>query len=201
MSKYNPSIKNSLSAQYFDNVYNQNEDPWDFENSAYETSKYQATIAALPKEIYQQVFEIGCSIGVLTKMLVPKCVHLLAVEPADKAFQKAKNRVKDFSNVHVEKMLVPNYFPNQQFDLILLSEVGYYLSKPDLEKLAELMIAHLLPDGQLLLVHWTPFVPDYPQTGDEVHDYFMNLYHQKKHLKHVKYQREEKFRLDLFEKL
>lgn len=201
MANENPSPKNSLSTQYFDDVYNQNEDPWDFENSPYETSKYQATLAALPKEMYQQAFEIGCSIGVLTKMLAPKCVHLLAVEPADKAFQKAKNRVKDLPNVEVEKMLVPDEFPGQQFDLILLSEVGYYLSKPDLEKLAELMIDHLLPNGQLLLVHWTPFVPDYPQTGDEVHDFFMDLCHQKKHLKHLKFQREEKFRLDLFEKM
>lgn len=201
MSNENPSSKNSLSTQYFDDVYNQNEDPWDFENSPYETSKYQATLAALTKATYRQVFEIGCSIGVLTKMLAPKCAHLLAVEPAEKAFEKAKNRVKDLQNVQVEKMLVPDEFPEQQFDLILLSEVGYYLSKPDLEKLAELMIAHLLSGGQLLLVHWTPFVPDYPQTGDEVHDFFMNLCQQKKHLKHVKYQREEKFRLDLFEKV
>lgn len=196
----NPSSKNSLPTQYFDDVYNQNEDPWDFENSPYESSKYQATLAALTKKTYQQVFEIGCSIGVLTKMLAPKCVHLLAVEPADKAFQKAKKRVQDFPNVQVEKMLVPDDFPQEQFDLILLSEVGYYLSKPDLEKLAELMIGHLLPGGQLLLVHWTPFVPDYPQTGDQVHEYFMDLCRQKKHLKHLKQQREEKFRLDLFEK-
>ncbi len=191
---------NSLPADYFDNVYRQNDDPWDFENSAYELSKYKATLAALPKETYQQVFEIGCSIGVLTKLLAPRCKELLAVEPADLAFKKAQERVKDYKQVTVQKMLVPQDFPDKNFDLILLSEVGYYLGWEDLKKLADLMIGHLLPNGQLLLVHWTPFVPDYPLTGDQVHNYFMDLCHQKKHLKHLFHQREEKFRLDLFEK-
>lgn len=193
--------KNSLSTEYFDNVYKQNQDPWDFENSPYEKQKYEATLAALPREVYENVFEIGCSIGVLTKQLASRSKKLLSVDVADLALAKAKERLKDFPQVKIQKMTVPQQFPDETFDLILLSEVGYYLSKNDLEKLAALMIEHLETGGQLLLVHWTPFVPDYPQTGDEVHDYFMNLCQQKQHLQHLYHQREEKFRLDLFEKV
>ena len=193
--------KNSLSSDYFDDVYNRNDDPWDFENSPYEQQKYEATLAALPLPVYQNVFEIGCSIGVLTKKLASRSKKMLSVDVADQALLKAKERLKNFPQVRIEKMTVPQEFPNESFDLILLSEVGYYLSKTDLEKLAALMIANLQTGGQLLLVHWTPFVPDYPQTGDEVHDYFMNLCRQKQHLKHLFNQREEKFRLDLFEKI
>lgn len=195
------SEKNTLSSDYFDDVYNRNDDPWDFENSPYEKQKYEATLAALPRPVYENVFEIGCSIGVLTKQLASRSKRLLSVDVADLALAKAKERLKDFTQVKVEKMTVPQQFPNETFDLILLSEVGYYLSKNDLEKLAALMIEHLEPGGQLLMVHWTPFVPDYPQTGDEVHDYFMNLCQQKQHLQHLFHQREEKFRLDLFKKV
>ncbi len=195
------SEKNTLSSEYFDHVYQQNEDPWDFENSPYEKQKYEATLAALPKPVYQNVFEIGCSIGVLSEKLASRSKKLLSVDVADLALAKAKARLKELQQVKVEKMTVPQQFPDEVFDLILLSEVGYYLSKNDLEKLAVLMIEHLQTGGQLLLVHWTPFVPDYPQTGDEVHDYFMNLCRQKQHLQHLHHQREEKFRLDLFEKV
>ena len=195
-----PEKTNSLSADFFNEFYSHGDDPWHFESSPYERSKYQATLAALPRETYQSAFEIGCSIGVLTKMLSPKCKKLLAVEPADVPLQKAKERLKDEPHVRLQKMFVPQDFPQEQFDLILLSEVGYFLSWEDLQKLAGLMIEHLQSGGQLLLVHWTPVVPEFPLTGDEVHDYFMNLCRQKKHLKQVLHQRHEKFRLDLFEK-
>ncbi|MGI4749827.1 MAG: bifunctional PIG-L family deacetylase/class I SAM-dependent methyltransferase [Janthinobacterium lividum] len=195
------SEKPSLSTKYFDDVYNRNDDPWDFENSPYEHQKYEATLAALTRPVYEHVFEIGCSIGVLSKKLAPRSKKLLSVDVADLALAKATERLKDFPQVKVQKMIVPQEFPEASFDLILLSEVGYYLSKDDLEKLARLMISHLQTGGQLLLVHWTPFVPDYPQTGDEVHNYFMNLCRQKQHLQHLYAQREENFRLDLFEKI
>jgi len=191
---------NSLPAEYFNEFYSRGSDPWNFESSPYELSKYRATLAALPRETYQNVFEIGCSIGVLTEMLASKCEKLLAAEPADVPLEKAKQRLKNFSHVSFRKMFVPQDFPGETFDLILLSEVGYFLSREDLEKLAGLMIGRLGPGGQLLLVHWTPVVPDFPLTGDEVHDYFIDLSLQKKHLKHLLQQREEKFRLDLFEK-
>ncbi|MEX8546327.1 MAG: bifunctional PIG-L family deacetylase/class I SAM-dependent methyltransferase [Mucilaginibacter sp.] len=195
-----PEKANSLSADFFNEFYSHGDDPWHFESSPYERSKYQATLAALPREIYQNAFEIGCSIGVLTKMLAPKCKKLLAVEPADVPLQKAKERLKADAHVQLQKMFVPQDFPQEQFDLILLSEVGYFLSWEDLQKLAGLMTEHLQPGGQLLLVHWTPVVAEFPLTGDEVHDYFLNLCQQKKHMKQVLHQRHEKFRLDLFEK-
>ncbi len=195
-----PENKNSLSTEFFNEFYSHDDDPWHFESSPYELSKYKATLAALPREIYQNAFEIGCSIGVLTKMLAPKCKKLLAVEPADVPLKKAIERLKDDSQVRLQKMMVPQDFPEDNFDLILLSEVGYFLSWEDLQKLAGLITEHLETGGQLLMVHWTPVVAEFPLTGDQVHDYFMNLVQQKKHLKHVFHQREEKFRLDLFEK-
>ncbi len=194
------SKKNSLSAAYFDEFYSHGDDPWNFESSPYERSKYKATLAALPRDVYQNAFEIGCSIGVLTEKLVLKCKKLLAIEPADVPLEKAKNRLKNYPQVVFKKMFVPQDFPDEAFDLILLSEVGYFLSREDLEKLAGLMTEHLGPGGQLLLVHWTPVVPEFPLTGDQVHNYFMDLCRQKKHLKHLLHQRKEKFRLDLFEK-
>ena len=69
-------------------------------------------------------------------------------------------------------MSIPGEFPNDAFDLIILSEVGYYLSMPDLERARQLLVDSLNPGGHLLLVHWTPFVHDYPLTGDQVHDFF-----------------------------
>jgi len=53
----------------------------------------------------------------------------------------------------------------------------------------------------LLLVHWTPYVPDYPLTGDEVHDSFLAYAGQAgSKLRHLTGSRAEQYRLDLFER-
>ncbi|MGB3373433.1 MAG: SAM-dependent methyltransferase, partial [Rhodococcus sp. (in: high G+C Gram-positive bacteria)] len=57
----------------------------------------------------------------------------------------------------------------ETFDLIVLSEVGYYLDELDLRAALDTAITHLEPCGTLLAVHWRHPVADYPQSGDEVH--------------------------------
>ena len=189
---------NSLTTAYFDDVYRANDDPWSFATSDYERGKYAATLAVLPNETYENAFEIGCSIGVLTQQLARRCKHLLAVDASELPLRQARERLADSPQVTIERLSIPGEFPDDQFDLILLSEVGYYLSMDDLKKTQQLMLAHLTRGGHLLLVHWTPVVPDYPLTGDQVHDSFLELAATNGPLTHLTGQRAEQYRLDLF---
>lgn len=190
--------KNSLPQTYFDEVYRANDDPWGFATSDYERRKYDATLAALPNARYRNAFEIGCSIGVLTERLAPRCVALLAVDASELPLRTARERLAPYDIVTIRQMRIPAEFPGGLFDLIVVSEVGYYLSETDLETARRRMLDQLLPQGHLLLVHWTPPVPDYPLTGDEVHDFFMATAGDGKPLRHLLHQRAETYRLDLF---
>lgn len=190
----------TLPSSYFDDVYRANDDPWAFATSDYERRKYEATLAALSNAHYHNAFEIGCSIGVLTQMLTDRCDRLLAVDASELPLEAARKRLASFPNVTIQQMSIPNEFPQGPFDLILLSEVGYYLSSDDLALARQLMIDALSPNGHLLLVHWTPFVHDYPLTGDEVHDFFSEAAQTTGPLTHLLNQREETYRLDLFQK-
>ncbi|MEZ0541275.1 class I SAM-dependent DNA methyltransferase [Fibrella arboris] len=192
--------KNTLTPHYFDEVYGVNEDPWQFTTSPYERDKYAATMATLPKQMYESGFEIGCSIGVLTHQLATRCRQLLAVDVSEVALRQARQRLAGDPQVRIENRMIPADFPDESFDLILVSEVGYYWSMDDLRKTRQLLFDHLAPGGQLLLVHWTPYVHDYPLTGDQVHDAFMEKAGEGQPLRHLHGQREEKYRLDLFEK-
>ncbi|MDN3550206.1 bifunctional PIG-L family deacetylase/class I SAM-dependent methyltransferase [Mucilaginibacter aquaedulcis] len=201
--KTNASMENkeqSLPADYFDEVYLQKEDPWDLATSSYERDKYDTTVAALPRAFYDNALEIGCSIGVLTEKLIQKCRNILAIDIADAPIAQAKFRMQNYPQAKIEKMSVPNSFPEELFDLIIMSEVGYFFSIKDLDRLQEKIVAHLKENGQLLLVHWTPYVPDFPLTGDLVHDFFMERSGKEKPFRHLTYFRAEKYRLDLFEK-
>lgn len=191
--------KPTLSEQYFDEVYDVSTDPWNFETSIYERNKYLVTMQALNKKTYKNVFEIGCSIGILSEMLALIAEKLLAVDASEAPLIKAKQRLVNYKNVVVEKMNVPTEFITTPADLIVLSEVAYYLNNDDLKILREKTLQQLEKGGQLLMVHWTPFVHDYPQTGDRVHEYFLEFENQE--LKHLLHQRYETYRLDLFEKI
>jgi Nodulation protein S (NodS) len=187
----------SLQPDFFDNLYRENPDPWRFDTSDYEAKKYAATLAALPKERYNKAFEIGGSIGVLTASLAPRCNSLLSVDVSEIAQKQAIARCQNLPGVRFQIMQVPLAYPDEMFDLTLLSEVGYYLCWEDLKKTQQLVIEHLEVGGHLLLVHWTPVAPSYPLTGDEVHDSFLEL----DSLQHLKGLREEQYRLDLFERI
>ena len=109
----------------------------------------------------------------------------------------AIERCQPLSHVSLQLMSVPEDYPEEIFDLTLVSEVGYYLCWEDLRIAQQLILDHLEPGGHLLLVHWTLYAKDYPLSGDEVHDAFLELTPTK--LRHLKGQREEQYRLDLFE--
>jgi SAM-dependent methyltransferase len=165
----------SVPPEYFDAKYAEKLDYWDFESSAYESSKYADTIQSLPARHYHNAFEIGCSIGVLTGRLATRCRNLLAIDVADRALAAARARCVALSNVHITKMRYPKERPPKtaHFDLIIVSEVGYYWSWHELNAAQETIEQELEAGGHLVLVHWTPPVLDYPLTGDEVHESFI----------------------------
>ena len=194
------TVNNSLPEDYFNEVYRDNDDPWEFETSDYERDKYADTVDSLPLTYYDKAFEIGCSIGVLTKMLAEKCGHLLSIDIADAPLEKARLRLNNYPNVEFRKMAVPGEFPIDNFDLVVMSEVGYFLNIADLKLLIKEIVNHLNSKGNLLLVHWTPYVPDFPLTGDIVHNEFLKSAGDGMPLKHLLHKREDTYRVDLFEK-
>ncbi len=164
----------SLTARYFEDVYAANRDPWRFETSPYEVEKYSSSLAILPRERYCSALEIGCSIGVFTHMLATRCDQLLAVDIAEQALAEARNRCADQPQVHFARCQLPAEFPDGSFDLITVCEVGYYWSPEDLQRACVRIAQHQPAGADLLLVHWTPEVHDYPQTGDAVHDTWLS---------------------------
>lgn len=188
-------IRETLPDVYFDDIYAVHDDPWGFETSPYEAAKYDRTLAAL-RPHYSAALEIGCSIGVLTARLAPRCGALLALDVAERALDKARARNAGFPQVRFERRRMPQEFPAGTFDLILMSEVGYYLGLADLQATLERAVGALNPGGQLLAVHWTPPVHDYPLTGDQVHEQILST----PGLARRHAERHEHYRLDLMER-
>lgn len=182
----------SLSPAYFDAIYAQNVDPWRFASSDYERAKYQATLDVLPAPHFSRAFEIGCSIGVLTRRLAERCDSLLAVDVADAALVQARARCTRLEHVAIRRMQVPEEWPTGSFDLILFSEVLYYLSPADVVRTARRTRGSLCQGGTVLLVHYT-LPTDYPCTGDAASGIFIA----EMGFVPIQQRREAEYRLDL----
>jgi cyclopropane fatty-acyl-phospholipid synthase-like methyltransferase len=163
MSELRPTLK----PDHFDALYAADPDPWNFAASPYERAKYTLTLDAIPKPRSRSALEVGCSIGVLTRLLASRCDSLLAVDAAQAPLVEARRRCANLPNLRFEQMFVPEQWPRGGFDLILLSEVVYYLSHEDVGRLTMSVTHSLAPDGSVILVHWTGST-DYPLSGDEV---------------------------------
>jgi len=162
----------TISPDYFEDLYAADIDPWKFASSGYEREKYAQTLAALPEARYPRALEVGCSIGVLTHQLASRCQYLVAVDAAQAPIEEARRRCLSLGNVEFAQMFVPREWPQGEFALILLSEVVYYLNAADVDKLATRVSASLAPRGSIMLVHWTG-VTNYPLTGDEASEIFI----------------------------
>lgn len=157
----------SLPASYFDDFYGDRDDPWGFADRWYEQRKFALTMAALPRARYRSAFEPGCSVGVLSTMLARRCDHVLATDVAQAALDQAARRVP--SNVELRRWALGDEWDGRTHDLIVFSEVAYYLDENDLAVALAAATKALEPVGTLVAVHWRHRVSDYPQTGDAVH--------------------------------
>ena len=183
----------TLPATYFAAMYAGAEDPWGFRSRWYEQRKREVTLAALTRPRYRRAFEPGCSIGVLTAALADRCDEVLAADVDECAVSTARSELARHGHVRVERLSVPQEWPDGMFDLVVISEVAYYLARPELEQLLDCAVGSLAPRGTLLACHWRHPVPDYPATGDDVHQRLLARPELSQAVSHV----EEDFRLDL----
>lgn len=153
----------------FDAVHTGNSDPWQYTTSWYEHRKRSLTLAALPGLNYASGLEIGCSIGTLSVELAQRCASFLAVDASSAALAHAARRLEHLPAARTRHLTVPQDWPDGRFDLIVVSEVGYYLAPGELAELFERVEAALLPGGTLALCHWRHPISGWELDGDSVH--------------------------------
>ncbi|GBQ79879.1 SAM-dependent methyltransferase [Gluconacetobacter johannae DSM 13595] len=165
----------SWPGSVFARLYDAHPDPWGFETRAYERRKYARTLAVLGERRFDFALELGCSIGVMTAELAPRCARLLGVDVAEAALRRARARCRGWPAVSFHQGHLPGAFPALSpgsCDLIVVSELLYFLSRADIMALADRILAVARPDASILLVNWTG-PTDTPCTGDEAADLFL----------------------------
>jgi predicted TPR repeat methyltransferase len=188
-------LSERLGREYFERLYAESGDPWDFETSEYEQNKYTRTLAVLGERTFRRALEAGASIGVFTEMLAKRCEELLAVDVSVRAVVAARRRLSGLGHVRVERRTLPEEMPDGPFDLIVASEVLYYFPREEMLAVLQGFERELARGGTLLAVHWRRETRTYPLQGNEVHE----LLAQNTRLQNKQTIIEPDYRIDLFE--
>ncbi|MHB8505943.1 MAG: class I SAM-dependent methyltransferase, partial [Acidimicrobiales bacterium] len=99
----------------------------------------------------------------LTAGLAERADRVLALDASADPLDTARSALP--AHVELRQGTVPEDWPGERFDLVVLSEVGYYLGAEDLRLTARLAAGAA---RDLIAVHWRHPVADYPVSGDDV---------------------------------
>lgn len=103
-------------------------------------------------------------------MLAPRCRALIAVDRSTTAVHTASLKLTEYAHVRVAQAILPAELPECRFDLVVASEILYYFTGADLNRLLDGLVSRLRPDGDFVLAHWRAANKCYGYDGFNVHD-------------------------------
>lgn len=159
---------------YFDGLYGSDPDPYGLRTRWYEERKRAVVVASLPHPRYGRAYEPGCGAGELTIDLATRCDDVLASDFSDKALASARARACGLANVRFEQHVLPADWPREEppFDLIVVSELGYFLDAEPMATLAACCARALSDDGVLVACNWRFDFAERALETEAVHEAF-----------------------------
>jgi SAM-dependent methyltransferase len=156
--------------EHFEALYAASDDPWHVRDAWYEQRKRAVVLASLPNERYASAFEPGCGNGELTAALALRCDRILACDGSASAVAAARRRVPARDGITIDQRRLPQDLPaNAAFDLVIVSELAYYLPPAAWAETLAHIVASLTPGGLLVMCHSRHHYDDRLATTDAVH--------------------------------
>ncbi len=101
------------------------EDPWNFENSAYEKERLECLLTTLKRYPHKTILEVGCAEGVFTSYLQKLDAQVVAIDVSLTALSRAKQRHPHGVFIHSS---LEDFSWSTKFDMVICSETLYYMA-------------------------------------------------------------------------
>jgi peptidoglycan/xylan/chitin deacetylase (PgdA/CDA1 family) len=149
---------------FFERLFARRVDPWGYTNP-YEQKKHEQILSLIPKEGIGRAIDLGCAEGHFTARLATRVPNVVAADVSQVALDRAARRLKGLGNVRFVRLDLRSEPLPGRFDLIVCSEVLYYLDGLEqLQAVARKLANALEPGGYLVTAHANQVVdePDEP---------------------------------------
>lgn len=153
---------------FFDHFFDDG-DPFGFDRNPEEQLKFDKTLEVCGDQTRGRVLELGCAVGSFTEILAPLASDVLAVDVSESAVEQVRRRLDAHPHVRASALAIPDEFPDETFDLVVASDVLYYLPVADLQRCVDRIEACLAAGGAFVAVHYVPRMGSV-LNGDEAHD-------------------------------
>ncbi|WP_279482489.1 class I SAM-dependent methyltransferase [Aureimonas sp. SK2] len=128
-------------------------DPWNYRTSAFEAAKRRVLLRACGPVRLGRGLELACAIGETSRALASRCLTLTATDGAPTALDTARRLTPPALRIDYRHAVLPQGVPRGPFDLVVVSEIAYYLSARDLDRLARRLARTLAPGGRIVVLH------------------------------------------------
>lgn len=152
----------------FDARYRADPDPWGTLTDPYEQRKRRQTLDACGPGPFAAAVDLGAGLGALAVELAPRCRALLALDASPTAVAAARRRLAHLPQAQARVAVLPDDLPPVPFDLVVASEILYYLDRPALDAVLGWLRMALVPGGRVVAVHWTGTADDLHRDADAV---------------------------------
>lgn len=159
----------------FEALYRSDSDPWDVATSWYERRKTALVLACLRRERYRLAWDPACGTGELAAHLADRSDRVVATDQSVRAVELTRAR----GHAHRDRLTcavselpeVPAALAESGHapDLVVLSEVLYYLDDPARAATYAMLDALAAPDADLVSVHWWPTPEEAAVAGAHAH--------------------------------
>jgi 2-polyprenyl-3-methyl-5-hydroxy-6-metoxy-1,4-benzoquinol methylase len=158
LNTLNRSFRTGNRRFEFERLYLESPDPWNYHSSSYERRKYERVLAcALQWRIAgESALEVGCSVGVFSRMLTDHFEKVTAIDVSKEALAAATRYNCATKNVRFLRSDLQSLDTDGQFDVIFCAEVLYYIAEEDVEVVCRLIDRYLSDRGIVLLATGVP---------------------------------------------
>ncbi|RZI58227.1 MAG: methyltransferase domain-containing protein [Rubrivivax sp.] len=198
MDTVTPPPESAALADHFEALFADDDDPWGYRTRWYERRKRAQLLASLPAERYASGFEPACANGELSAELAARCDRLLCSDGSAAAIAHARRRLAHLPQVDLRHAPIPAQWPEGRFDLIVLSEIGYYLDDDAFHATIDRAVASLADGGTLIASHWRHPEGDYFRSGDDVHRHMAVAFEQQSGWTRLSRHEEDDFLVDVW---
>jgi SAM-dependent methyltransferase len=153
---------------FFEHFFDEG-DPFGFDRNPEEQLKFARTLEVCGGEGLGRVLELGCAVGSFTEVLAPYADQVVALDVSQSAVDRVAQRLAAQPHVRAVAMSIPAEFPEGTFDVVVASDVLYYLPVVELQRCVEQIHAALADGGAFVAVHYVPRMGSL-LNGDEAHD-------------------------------